>query len=150
MMNPHPHLYRVDGRPLPGLPRRVQSEVTRACREIKRRTGYQAWYHAPQRAVQYHRGTSPRYGATQDVLHTAGRYHPISVESACKRIGRSRMRMDRKLAVMKQSASDRTTAKDKAIHSKAVDISGSLVDEIKYRMRKAQDPHSTRVFPMFS
>jgi len=148
MPNPYPHLYRIDGRALPGLPPRIQREVTRACKEITRRTGYRAWFHAPSMTVQYHRGEFPKFGCAQDHVMTRGRYHPISVIDACKRIWRSRWSMDQKIAAFEKAERANTTARDEKLHKHADDIGGSLVDEILHHTRKAQDPFSQRVFQL--
>lgn len=145
MKNPYPHLYRVDGRPLPGLPPRVQRETTAACKEIRRRTGYQGWYHAPARAVQFHRGERPKHGTIQDNLMSGGRYHPLSVECACKRLWRSRRSMDEKLAAFEKAERANATARDEQLAKHADDIGGSLVDEILHQVRKCAEPHSRRV-----
>lgn len=146
MANKFPHLYRVDGRPLPGLPPRVQREVTAACDAIRRRTGYQAWYHAKGKSVQYHRGERPRYGSAQDVLVNSRGYHPIDVESACQRVLRSRASMDKKLAALERAERANTDARERALAKHADDIGGSLVDEILHQVRRSEDPHGHRVF----
>lgn len=146
MSNPYPHLYRVDGRALPGLPKRVQREVSAACKTIKKRTGYQAWFHAKSKSVQYHRGERPRFGAAVDELDRRGRYHPISIEDACKRIWRSRASLDKKFAAFDKAERANATAKEEALAKHADDIGGSLVDEILHQVRKREDPHSQRTF----
>lgn len=147
-MNPHPHIYRVNGRPLPGMPPSVCAQVTAACRVIERRTGFTAWYHAGNQSVQYHPGRRPHMAPTADYLSEGGRYNPIDIDSACQRIFRSNQSLWRKERDLDRAEQRKLDERERALDNHADTVAGSLVGEILHNINRARNPHSQRVFVM--
>lgn len=137
-------LYRIDGRPLPRLPRSVQRDILRACRIIERRTNCTCWYSERHRCVQYHLGIRPTGGPAVDFLLEQGSYLPIDPESAIRRIRSARASRARKDEMLRQSESRIAAERARRIDNLAQDLSvkGSLCDELKFLANRIHNPHS--------
>ena len=143
----YPHLHIVDGRPLPGVPDHLIAEITEACRQIKARTGCTGFYHELMRGVQYHVGDEPNGGPCADVLFQKDRYIPIvvhkTIDSILRVVNKSREEKDAEIAAARRKGTENQYNKYKSLAS---NLSTEMRDRVKYRVRKAENKHSQRVF----
>jgi len=143
-MTTYPHLFRVDGRHLPGVPRSLQAEITSACRQIERRTGTSAWYHVPLQTVQYHIGAKPRGGPAESLVFQGDRYIKINVNNTCERIYGARVAAHKKTQAINEAYAESKRKMAEEIQKHNDDVRPERIDFVKYQMNKRNHGRHSR------
>lgn len=144
------YLTKVDGRKIPGIASSVQREITAACRLIRRRTGWQGWYHALLGTIQFHPGEQPKNGSVSDTVFQRGRYLRVRVDEVCDRINATKMPMHKKERIVERSHQQHDDKRDTALGKITEELMPTLKDMLGYQRRMLHSPHSQRVFVMNS
>mgnify|MGYP005846267421 CR=1 FL=1 len=143
----HPYLYRLDGRPIPDFPASVVKEMCEKARRIYRRTGCSSWYSTMSKCVTYCPGEKPIGGPCQDLVLQNGRYIPIEVDEAVKRIMMSvNASMEHKERAAKRRTDKRKALADEKMAKARDDMMSEFPSLYKFNRRVSQNKHSKRVF----
>ncbi len=149
--NPLRHLVKADGRPISGLSSSAVASMHRSCKNIRRRTGWQGWYHRLLGTVQFHPGDRGMGGSVSDIVRAKGnqgRYLPIDEDRVCREICSTRMSRAKKDEILDRSARENKEALDAEIQNIAREMSPELKSITEFARRKANSIHSQRIFTM--
>lgn len=144
------YLTKVDGRRIPGLASSIEHEITCACKLIRRRTGWQGWYHAILKQIQFHPGEKPKNGSVSDTVFQRGRYLRVRVDEVCDRINATKMPMYKKERIVDRSQQASDDQRDSALSKITEDLMPTLQDMLSFQRMKLDSVHSQRVFVMNS
>lgn len=149
--NPLRYLIKADGRSIPGLAPSSVASMARTCKNIRRRTGWQGWYHTKLGTVQFHPGDRGMGGSVSDIVRsdgTHGRYLPIDEDYICKQILSSRISKKAKGEMIERSVRENQEILDRQIQDLNEDLSPELRSVTEFARRKAGSIHSQRIFTM--